>query len=178
MNKENLILAELYKDGYTSIPNYYFDSILPTLTVFEDRILQVIFRKTLGFRKLEDKISLSQIVKLSGLAKSTCINCLKTLEEKNFIFIKRITCEKTKQTNVIKINIKKLFAGSTPNGLGLYGSSNFYSPSDGHTKETKQNKREFFSFEKKEEYPEIPIFNNEMLQNARDFNFNEVNTLS
>lgn len=171
MSNDNLILADLYKEGYTAIPNYYFDSVLPTLTVFEDRILQVIFRKTFGFRKLEDKISLSQIVKLSCLAKSTCVNCLKTLEEKNFIFIKRIICEKTKQTNVIKINVKKLFAGSTPNGLGQYGSSNFYSPPDGHTKETKQNKREFFSFEKKEEYPEIPIYNNEIERNALNFDF-------
>ena len=83
MSNNNLILADLYKHGFTAIPNYYFDSILPTLTLIEDRILQVIFRKTLGFQKLEDEISLSQIVKLSNLAKSTCVNCLKTLEEKN-----------------------------------------------------------------------------------------------
>jgi len=60
----------------------------------------------------------------------------------------------------------------------LYGSSNFYSPSDGHTKETKQNKREFFSFEKKEEYPEIPLINDEIEKNALNFDFKEVNSLS
>jgi hypothetical protein len=116
-----------------------------------------IFRKTLGFQKLEDEISLSQIVKSSGLAKSTCVNCLKTLEEKNFIFIQRITIENTKQSNVIKINIKKLFGstadelggstadelgGSTADELGWSVSSNFYSPPNEHTKETKQNKKE------------------------------------
>lgn len=162
MNKENLILK-----NYSAVPNYFIDNIVSSISAFECVVMLCILRKTIGFQKLEDKIALSQIVKLSGLSKSTCVNCLKTLEEKKFIFIQRITIQNTKQSNVIKINIKKLF-GSTADGLGWSGSSNFYSPFDGHTKESLQNKRDL-SFKKKEEYPEIPII--QCLNNEKRIDF-------
>lgn len=178
MNKKSLSFSEIYSDGFLAIPRHFLKNYRNKLSPSEFVLMICIFEKTLGFQKLEDQISLSQLVELSGITKKTCINCLKSLEEQNFIFINRSTKEKVDQTNVIKINIKKLFAGSVEITLGECNQSNFYSVKITHTKETKQNKREFFSFEKKEEYPEIPLINDEIEKNALNFDFKEVNSLS
>jgi hypothetical protein len=173
MNKENLILG-----NYSAIPNYFIDNFVSTISASECVIMLCILRKTIGFQKLEDQISLSQLVKLSGFTKKTCINCLQSLEQKNFIYIDKSTKDEIKQTNIIKINLNKIIGNGVKFTPPWCNQSNFYGVKITHTKETKQNKREFFSFEKKEEYPEIPILNNEMLQNTQDFDFKEVNTLS
>jgi phage replication O-like protein O len=178
MSKKSFSFNEIYSDGFLAIPRHFLKNYRNKLSPSEFVVMICIFEKTLGFQKLEDQISLSQLVELSGITKKTCINCLKSLEEQNFIFINRSTKEKVDQTNLIKINIKKLFAGSVEITLRECNQSNLYSVKITHTKETKQYKREFFSFEKKEEYPEIPLENNEMLQNAQNLDFKAVNTLS
>jgi len=178
MNKKSFSFSENYNEGFLAIPRHFLKNYRNKLAPSQFLVIICIFEKTLGFQKLEDQISLSQLVEMSGLTKQTCINCLKSLEEQNFIFIDRTTKEKIDQTNVIKLNIKKLFAGSLKITQGESNQNNLCSLKIIHTKETKQNKREFFSFEKKEEYPEIPILNNEMLQNAQNFDFKAVNTLS
>ena len=109
MNKENLILAELYKDGYTSIPNYYFDSILPTLTLIEDRILQVILRKTLGYQKTKDNISISQLITLTKLAKSSIQKAIKSLQDKELIFVEKNEKSTSHISSTYEININKFY---------------------------------------------------------------------
>lgn len=164
MNKENLILK-----NYSSIPNYFIDNIVRSISASESVVMLCILRKTIGFQKLEDQISLSQLVEMSGITKKTCINCLKSLEKQNFIFINRSTKEKVDLTNVIKINIKKLFTGgSVEITQGWCNQSNLCSVKITHTKENKQNKKDF-SFQKKEEYPEIPII--EFLNNEKRIHF-------
>lgn len=51
---------------YTKTPDLYFDSIMRTLSDGEWKILSVIIRKTVGFRKYSDKISISQFMGMTG----------------------------------------------------------------------------------------------------------------
>ena len=58
------------KPNYTQIPNDFFDSVMTELTDSELRVLLVIMRKTFGWSKEIDRISLTQLVELTGLARS------------------------------------------------------------------------------------------------------------
>lgn len=52
--------------SYTQTPNELFDYWLPKLKLVELRVLMVIFRKTFGWHKSRDRISMSQLEKLTG----------------------------------------------------------------------------------------------------------------
>lgn len=113
MSNDNLILAELYKDGYTSIPNYYFDSILPLLTPAESRVLQIIFRhaqhESLNSEFIV-KMSLNELSKYTGLTKKTIVTNLEKLLQKQYIFrIKHVVSNNEHQTNKYILNTEKLF---------------------------------------------------------------------
>jgi phage replication O-like protein O len=85
----------------TQIPNDVFDTLMPSLSGGELKVLLYICRRTFGFQKEYDRISLSQIAhgittktgKVldhgTGLCKRQVINALKALEKKNIIIITR-----------------------------------------------------------------------------------------
>jgi phage replication O-like protein O len=89
----------------TQIPNDVIDSLMPSLSGGELKVLLYICRRTFGFRKDSDRISLSQIAhgittktgKVldhgTGLCKRRVITALKTLEKKNIISITRTVDE-------------------------------------------------------------------------------------
>jgi len=86
--------------NYTQIPNVYFDEIMQHLNGSENLVFLVIMRKTFGWKKNKDKISYTQIIKMSGLAKSTVCSALKTLEEMGYIIL-----EKNGQSIFYSVNI-------------------------------------------------------------------------
>ena len=69
---------------YTTIPNFLFDIDLNT---YERTIIMFIARKTIGWGKEADGISLSQFINYSKLSKPTVTKSLKSLEEKKLITI-------------------------------------------------------------------------------------------
>lgn len=72
--------------GYTKIPNYILDEILPSLNGNEFKVLVAILRKTAGWQKNSDAIALSQLKELTGIKHSqTLIKCIKSLESKDMI---------------------------------------------------------------------------------------------
>jgi phage replication O-like protein O len=85
----------------TQLPNDVIDSLMPSLSGGELKVLLYICRRTFGFRKDSDRISLAQIAhgittktgKVldhgTGLCKRHVINALKALEKKNIIIITR-----------------------------------------------------------------------------------------
>jgi phage replication O-like protein O len=85
----------------TQIPNDVFDSLMPQLSGGELKVLLYICRRTFGFQKDSDHISLSQIAHGittktgrvldhgTGLCKRRVITALKALEKKNIITITR-----------------------------------------------------------------------------------------
>lgn len=91
----------IQKPNYTQIPNVYFDEIMQTLNGSENLVFLSIMRKTFGWRKKKDRISYSQIMDMTGLAKSTTATAIKSLEEKGYI-----VCEKTGQNVSYHVNVE------------------------------------------------------------------------
>lgn len=89
------------KPNFTQIPNWFLDELLHELSGSECRVLLYIMRRTYGFQKDSDAISISQIcggIKTrdgkvldngTGLKNRTVMNALKSLEDKDIIFIDR-----------------------------------------------------------------------------------------
>lgn len=92
---------------YTQVPDAVFDELLPVLSGAELKVLLYIIRRTFGFKKNRDNISLSQMVSGiktrdglvidggTGLGKSSVIRALTTLEEKNIVIRTRRTTSKS-----------------------------------------------------------------------------------
>ena len=66
-------------------PNDLVDHWLPHLREVELKVLLVIIRKTFGWHKIRDRISLSQLRKLTGSIDSNIIKAVRSLIEKGLI---------------------------------------------------------------------------------------------
>ena len=87
--------------NFTSVPDDFFDELAPRLRESELKVLLYIIRRTFGFKKDQDSISLSQMVdgivrkdgtrldSGTGLKKSAVCTALSSLEEKQIIFRKK-----------------------------------------------------------------------------------------
>lgn len=74
------------ENGYTAIANEIMDALCTVhLSAYESRILWVILRKTYGFNKKEDWISLSQFEQTTGLSKPHICRALKMLKDQHLI---------------------------------------------------------------------------------------------
>ena len=83
--------------NYTMVPDELFDELLPELTGAELKVLLYIIRRTFGFKKDEDAISLSQMLRGIttrdgqvldrgvGLSKPTLLQALRSLKALNII---------------------------------------------------------------------------------------------
>jgi phage replication O-like protein O len=78
------------ENGYTSISNELVEAFAKYIPGHsEGRILFAILRKTYGWHKKSDSISINQIVELTGIGRRMVIYALQNLEAKNMIIIKR-----------------------------------------------------------------------------------------
>jgi hypothetical protein len=87
--------------NYTPVPDDFFDVLLAHLTDVEVRVLLYIIRRTYGFKKPADDISLSQIVKGivtrdgrrldygAGVSKAGAVLAVKRLEARGILFAQR-----------------------------------------------------------------------------------------
>ena|SRR5438876_11642964 len=87
--------------NYTQVPDELFDDLMTDLSGAELKVLLYIIRRTFGFKKTEDTISLSQMLngittkagealdKGTGLSKKTLLVALNTLEAKHIILTER-----------------------------------------------------------------------------------------
>lgn len=84
--------------SHTQTPNDLFDHWIPLLNESELKTLLVIIRKTFGWHKVHDRISLSQLERLTGLSETSILGAIKSLTQKGVI--KKITIGKigTQQT--------------------------------------------------------------------------------
>lgn len=71
--------------NYTQTPNILFDKWLPHLGEVELKVLMVIIRKTFGYHKQRDRISISQLVKMTGSIRKNVIAAAESLRCKNII---------------------------------------------------------------------------------------------
>ena len=70
---------------YTKVPNVFFDEVMRKLPPSEYMVLMLFVRKLYGFHKNTDRISVSQIVKLTSTSKNTIKRALIGLESKGLI---------------------------------------------------------------------------------------------
>lgn len=101
--------------NYTQLPNFIIDQYLDKLTGLEIKILITICRKTLGWHKLCDSISLSQLVESCGSNKEKVSKSVKSLIDHGLI--------------------KKFLTGPLGRQKAIY-ELNFSNNSDGYRKGT------------------------------------------
>lgn len=78
------------ENGHTQIANEILEAFCRAFPGGANaQVLLAIIRRTYGWRKREDAISISQLQEMTGLARRTIIYALQNLEAKRFITIKR-----------------------------------------------------------------------------------------
>jgi len=91
------------KPNFTRVPNEFFDKYLHKLSGLAVQVFLIIVRKTEGFHKKKDNISLTQLEKSSGLARNSVIKAVKELVEKDMITVLKIK----NRTNTFSIKFKE-----------------------------------------------------------------------
>jgi len=76
--------------NYTQTPNTFFDDIAKTLKEGELRVLLVIMRQTFGWRKEWDYISISQLMRKTGMERMAVLRSLKGLIEKKIVIKRKL----------------------------------------------------------------------------------------
>jgi len=122
--------------NHTQIPNIIIDQHMAELSHAQFKVLMAICRKTIGWHKQSDYISISQIVELAGVSNKTVVGAIKQLEKKGFI-----VTQKTKHaTTLITINYEVTSVVSTPTSVTITPPSVVSTPVTSvvstHTKET------------------------------------------
>lgn len=122
--------------NHTQIPNEFIDKCMGDLTHAQFKVLIAICRKTIGWHKHSDYISISQIVDLAKVSNKTVVQALKELEKMGYI-----TTEKSKRsTTLITINYSTTSVTSTPPSVTTTQASVMSTPvasvMSTHTKET------------------------------------------
>jgi|ERR1017187_9749711 phage replication O-like protein O len=57
--------------AFTKVPNVFIDEIMPNITGNATALALAIIRKTFGFQKIKDRLSTSQLMRITGQSKST-----------------------------------------------------------------------------------------------------------
>jgi phage replication O-like protein O len=100
----------------------------------EFKVIMAILRKTLGWHKWADYISISQIMEATGLSNRQSINCVNSLEKKGFIRTKK----SKRRTTLITINFtepsEKTSQGGENSSQGSEESSLATGEKSSHTK--------------------------------------------
>ena len=72
-------------DGFVPIPNAYIDRYLADLSGAELKVLLAVLRRTVGWRKESDEISIEQLQQMTGLARNSVRAGLRGLLERGLI---------------------------------------------------------------------------------------------
>lgn len=102
----------IYLPNTTQTPNDILDNHIKELSGSEFKVIMVILRKTLGWHKWADYISISQIMEATGLSNRQSINCVNSLEKKGFIRTKK----SKRTTTLITINFTEASEESSQGG--------------------------------------------------------------
>lgn len=129
---------------YTKVPNHILD--FEGFDVYEYRVFMFILRKTIGFNKKSDGISLSQFVKATSISKSKVNNTLEKLKKRGVLNVqKQILKNGGKSYNrYIPLVHEKHYLvhekdkGSTPQSIGLVSEKDIQK--ENRTKENRQKR--------------------------------------
>ena len=121
--------------NHTQTPNELFDDHMRYMSGSELKVILAICRKTFGWHKEQDNISLSQLMELTGLTRSSVINAIKSLIARGLIARRKIG-NSYEYALILSASIKIIPAGSIkiiPASKGSGGIKTI------HTKEKKRN---------------------------------------
>jgi len=76
---------------YTQVPDQFLDEHLRHLSGAEAKIMLVLFRQTLGWKKRSEKMSVPQLALRAGAGESTVRRLMKDLEAKGLVAVERRT---------------------------------------------------------------------------------------
>ncbi len=104
--------------NYTQVPDELFDEQLPDLSGAELKVLLYIMRRTFGFKRESDNISISQMLnglrarngrqldRGVGLSKKTLLLAIRSLEEQDIIMTeRRRSVEKGDEPTTYRLNV-------------------------------------------------------------------------
>jgi len=143
---------KIEKPNYTQTPNILFDEIMRDLNGAELKVILAVIRKTFGWHKERDRISLTQLEEMTGLSRQGILNAIHgKKKEKSVIgglvnkgYIKII---ETKQGNVYELVVKEVDQQETASQLSRLEVVNKVDQESGlasqlsrHTKESILNK--------------------------------------
>ena len=143
---------KIEKPNYTQTPNILFDEIMRDLNGAELKVILAVIRKTFGWHKERDRISLTQLEEMTGLSRQGILNAIHgKKKEKSVIgglvnkgYIKII---ETKQGNVYELVVKEVDQKETASQLSrlevvnkVDQESGLASQQSRHTKEIDINK--------------------------------------
>ena len=132
------------KPNYTQVPNVLFDKIMENLTGAELKVMLCLCRKIFGWHKEKDKISISQIIKMTGLGKTQIIKSLKTLEKMNLVMSIKEFGRTTEYSLIIEESepVQKVNRTSSESEQVLAQTGSESEHTKESIKETKQNKED------------------------------------
>ena len=93
------------ENGFTKISNEILEALSRTELIGSHFcLILAILRKTYGFNKKEDRLSISQLVELLSVSRRTIIYNLQDLEAKKIILVKRVKKGAKNEVNIISFN--------------------------------------------------------------------------
>lgn len=104
--------------NYTQVPDALFDELLPVLSGTELKVLLYVIRRTFGFKREADTISLAQMVNGivkrdgtrldygAGVSKKSLLLALRSLEDRQILFIeRRRSTERGDEASLYRLNV-------------------------------------------------------------------------
>lgn len=107
-----------YIPNTASIPNIFFDHWMAKLTPAEFKLLMAIARKTYGWNKKKDRISLRQLTELTGLNKSSVVRSTEDLVNMGLVLKFKTKGDYGDLPNEYEINVDYIDKGVAKNGGG------------------------------------------------------------
>lgn len=98
-------MTSAYIPNTAAIPNIIFDHWMAILTPAEFKVLMAIARKTYGWQKQKDRISLRQLVELTGLNKSSVVKAIENLIQHDLVSKIKCKGEYGDEPNLYEINL-------------------------------------------------------------------------
>ena len=103
-----------YTPRFTQVPNTLFDELLPELGLGELKVLLYIMRRTFGFHKDADRISLHQIEAGTGLSRKSISAAVASLEEQGMVLVARSQSEGVHGINTYSLRLREGSYASKP----------------------------------------------------------------
>lgn len=88
---------------YTKLTNSFIDDVMPTISATSTVVFLAMLRRTVGWQKESDTISLSQLVRATGLSRPTVIKAISELRNQKLIAVSHQRADLVSESNMYTI---------------------------------------------------------------------------